>query len=481
MVRSTSLLAAAALALSASGQSLYSKKSAVLQITSVDYDRVISKSNYTSIVEFYAPWCGHCKNLQPQYEKAAKSLAGIAKVAAVNCDEEINKNFCAQMGVQGFPTLKIVRPSKKTGKPTVEDYQGQRQAKAIVDTLKDKIPNNVKRIKDDKLDEWLEENKDSAKAILFSDKGLVSATLRTLAIDFAGIVSVAQIRKSEANAVEKYAIDKFPSLVLIPAGATEAIKHDGEVTKDAMVKFLSQVAPPNPDCPEPKAKKPKAKKDTKKESKSSSKFSKASASHKSEDASSAATSAKHETVVEPNKPTESPDANLKDEDTPEPIAIPTEELKPVIPVVAEASELRASCLNEKRTTCILAILPKDETSETATTAVASLASIHRKHDARKDHLFPFIAVPASNPLASSLVKELSLGSEEQVHLIATHGKRAWYKKYAGASFGTDEVEQWVDALRMGEGKKEKLPESLLASAEKEETKPADEVPEHSEL
>lgn len=52
MVRSSALAAAAAaLALNANAESLYSKKSAVLQITGVDYDRVIAKSNYTSIVE----------------------------------------------------------------------------------------------------------------------------------------------------------------------------------------------------------------------------------------------------------------------------------------------------------------------------------------------------------------------------------------------------------------------------------------------
>jgi protein disulfide-isomerase A6 len=141
---------------------------------------------------FYAPWCGHCKNLKPAFETAAKSLAGIAKVAAVNCDEEMNKPFCGQMGVQGFPTLKLVRPSKKPGKPTVEDYQGPRSAKGIVDAVKDKVPNIVKRVHDKNLDEWLQENKDTPKAILFSDKGIVSATVRALAIDFAGIVSVAQ-------------------------------------------------------------------------------------------------------------------------------------------------------------------------------------------------------------------------------------------------------------------------------------------------
>ena len=398
------------------------------------------------------------------------------------------------MGVQGFPTLKIVRPGKKPGKPTVEDYQGERSAKGIVNAVKDKVPNSVKRINDKNLDEWLQENKDSAKAILFSDKGIVSATLRALAIDFAGLVSVAQIKKSEKTAVDKYGITEYPSLILLQAGSEEPVKFDGKVEKEAMVKFLSQVAPPNPDCPPPKEKKSKAKKDTKKESKSSSKFSKASASHKSADKSSAAASATDETVEEPVVPTESPDPNLKDEDTPEPIVLPKEETKPTLPIISEASELQALCLNEQSKTCILAIL-KDVSSDVAQTAIASLASIHKKHDTRTSHLFPFVGVTASNPVAASLLSSLSLGSNEQVHLIATHGKRAWYKKYSGSTFGLEAVEQWVDAIRMGEGKKEKLPESLLVAGEKQEEKVADEpvqikieeileedaAPEHNEL
>jgi len=451
---------------------------------------------FANIVRFYAPWCGHCQNLKPAYETAAKSLEGIAKVAAVNCDDEINKPFCGQMGVQGFPTLKIVRPGKKVGKPTVEDYQGPRQAKAIVETVKDKIVNNVKRVTDTKLDEWLEENKDTAKAILFSDKGAISATLRTLAIDFAGKVSVAQIKKSEAGAVEKYGISKYPTLILLPAGSDEPVKYDGAMEKSGLVEFLSQIAPPNPDCPPAKASKPKAKKE-KKESSASSKFSKASASHKSSEASSAATSAAHETIEEANKPTESPDAKIKTEDTPEPIIIAEEEVPLSIPVAVDASGLQASCLHEKSKTCILALLPKDETTEAATSAISSLAKVHNKHDGK---LFPFYSVPTSNSLAASLLQELNLGTDKEVHLIATQGKRGWFKKYTGTTFGLAEVEDWVDAIRMGEGKKEKLPESVLivdTLEEVKEEKPAeqepvkveieeiveesDTVPEHSEL
>lgn len=69
---------------------------------------------------FYAPWCGHCQNLKPAYDKVASSLKGIVKVAAIDCDDEKNKRTCGEYGVQGFPTLKIFSPSNRKGKPSIE-------------------------------------------------------------------------------------------------------------------------------------------------------------------------------------------------------------------------------------------------------------------------------------------------------------------------------------------------------------------------
>ena len=69
---------------------------------------------------FYAPWCGHCQNLKPAYDKVASSLKGIVKVAAIDCDDEKNKRTCSEYGVQGFPTLKIFSPSNRKGKPSIE-------------------------------------------------------------------------------------------------------------------------------------------------------------------------------------------------------------------------------------------------------------------------------------------------------------------------------------------------------------------------
>ncbi|KAL8799047.1 MAG: hypothetical protein Q9200_007638, partial [Gallowayella weberi] len=233
----------------------YSKKSTVLNIDGKSYDKLIAKSNQVSIVEFYAPWCGHCKNLKPAYEKAAKSLDGLAQVAAVDCDNESNKAFCGSMGVQGFPTLKIVKPSKKSGKPTVEDYNGGRTTKDIVDAVKSAIPNNVKRISDKGLNSWLENNNDTAKAILFSEKGTTSALIKVLATDYLDRITFAQIRNKESAANEMFGITTYPTLVVLPGGAEPAIVFDGAFSKSAMKDFLDQYASSTKSKTAPKPKK----------------------------------------------------------------------------------------------------------------------------------------------------------------------------------------------------------------------------------
>jgi protein disulfide-isomerase A6 len=425
------------------------------------------------VSRFYAPWCGHCQSLKPAYEKAAKSLEGIAKVAAINCDEEENKPFCGSMDVKGFPTLKIVRPGKKAGRPTVEDYQGPRTAKGIVESVKDKIPSHVKRVTDKDLDSWLTENNSSAKAILFSEKGVTSALLKAVAIDFLGSISVAQIRSKEAAAVSLFGVTSYPALVLLPGGTKDPIVYSGEMKKAAIVEFLSQAATPNPDPAPASSSKSKSRgssKDAKQSSKASSKFAKASSSHRSDESASIKASQTAETLEENSNPTESPNPQVVTDDTQKPIQVP--EVAPQITTLDTPESLQQNCLTSKSGVCILLLAPSafiQTTDSPVSKAASALSEIHHKHTKRGAKLFPFYNVPAS---ASSELRKALGFSDDSLEIVAINAKKAWVKRYLGISdVSHNAIDDWVDSIRMGEGKKEKLTESVIVEAAEKQTPP----------
>lgn len=106
----------------------------VLDLTGSTFEKEVMGEEL-ALVEFFAPWCGHCKNLAPHYEEAAtelKSKKGI-KLAKVDCTEQ--QELCGSYGIQGYPTLKVFRK----GEPT--DYSGPRKADGIVSyMIKQSLP-----------------------------------------------------------------------------------------------------------------------------------------------------------------------------------------------------------------------------------------------------------------------------------------------------------------------------------------------------
>ncbi|PON25791.1 hypothetical protein TGAM01_v205228 [Trichoderma gamsii] len=443
-------LAASLAALPFAQAGMYSKSSPVLQVDGKSYDRLIAQSNHTSIVEFYAPWCGHCKNLQPAYEKAAKNLQGLAKVAAVDCDDESNKPFCGSMGIQGFPTLKIVRPGKKAGRPVVEDYQGPRTASGIVDAVVSKINNHVAKLTDKDVDGFLEKDGEKPKAILFTEKGTTSALLRSIAIDYLDVISVGQVRNKEKATVEKFGISSFPSFVLIPGGGKEPITYDGELNKKDLLDFLKQVGSPNPDPAPAKAKSGK-KAATSNKAKEAKEAKESSSSTASSEASSAA----------------APEATLIE-----------------IPALKSKAELEEHCLQSKAQTCVLAFVPAS-TSEMRNKIISSVSQLHTKYVHGKRH-FPFFSLD-SDVEGSAALKE-ALGLQGKIELIALNARRGWWRRYEDGEFSVHSVESWIDTVRMGEGEKKKLPKGVVVDkpetteeAKVETEAPAAEESEHDEL
>ncbi|XP_057677977.1 protein disulfide-isomerase A6 [Corythoichthys intestinalis] len=108
-------------------QAFYSSSDDVIELNPSNFNKEVIQSDSLWLIEFYAPWCGHCQRLTADWKKAATALKGIVKVGAVDADQ--HKSLGSQYGISGFPTLKIFGANKN--KP--EAYQGARSSQAIVD------------------------------------------------------------------------------------------------------------------------------------------------------------------------------------------------------------------------------------------------------------------------------------------------------------------------------------------------------------
>ncbi|CAH8354751.1 unnamed protein product [Eruca vesicaria subsp. sativa] len=109
-------------------------KEFVLTLDHSNFTDTISKHDFI-VVEFYAPWCGHCKSLAPEYEKAAAELSSHSPpifLAKIDASEESNKGIANEYKIQGFPTIKILR----NGGKSVQDYNGPRESAGIVTYVK---------------------------------------------------------------------------------------------------------------------------------------------------------------------------------------------------------------------------------------------------------------------------------------------------------------------------------------------------------
>ncbi|KAH8924921.1 thioredoxin-like protein [Atractiella rhizophila] len=162
---------------------LFGPKSPVKMLTGKTFSKFVQGSDKASIAAFVAPWCGHCQRLTPEFEKAASNLKGLVNVelaVAVDCDDDANKRFCAEQGVQGYPTIKTFGG----GKSKAQDYQGPRTAKAIVDDALSHMPSFAKKIKSPSALDQVLVPSSRPKSILFTPKSSPSPLYRALSSEF---------------------------------------------------------------------------------------------------------------------------------------------------------------------------------------------------------------------------------------------------------------------------------------------------------
>mmetsp|Transcript_36920 Transcript_36920/g.85353 ORF Transcript_36920/g.85353 Transcript_36920/m.85353 type:complete len:213 (+) Transcript_36920:97-735(+) len=90
-----------------------------MELTKESWDEVTGGK--TVFVKFFAPWCGHCKKMKPDWDKLMKQYEGSSTVLIADVDcTAAGKSKCDEVGVKGFPTLKYGDPDD------LQDYSGGR-------------------------------------------------------------------------------------------------------------------------------------------------------------------------------------------------------------------------------------------------------------------------------------------------------------------------------------------------------------------
>jgi len=190
--------------------------------------------NHVKLIEFYTESCANCKSFVKEYKDLAKQLKGVIKVAAVNCDKE--KKICAEYDVKTYPTLKVIPP----GGFGVQDYSGERTAKAVYPWVMKFFSHFVEKVTADNVEAFLNKNAGKYKTLLFTDKPKTPLLWRGLSVDFLGKMTLGEVKSSEKAVCQRYKVSKFPTILVVKPGQKKPIKYEDKIEHKELFEFINR-------------------------------------------------------------------------------------------------------------------------------------------------------------------------------------------------------------------------------------------------
>jgi len=208
----------------------------VLVLTTSNFKQAVEDNEFI-LVEFYAPWCGHCKALAPEYAKAATKLAeegSAIKLGKVDATEE--GSLAEEHGVRGYPTLKFFRNGKAS------DYGGGRQADEIVNWLNKKTGPPAKTLTS--VDDATAFTESKSVTVIGFFKDLESDEAKAFVAAAGSIDDHPFAITSEDALFKKYEVTKDSAVILFKDFDEGKTEFDGEFKDDEIVKFVAANALP---------------------------------------------------------------------------------------------------------------------------------------------------------------------------------------------------------------------------------------------
>ncbi|GAB2251945.1 hypothetical protein Droror1_Dr00004792 [Drosera rotundifolia] len=222
-----------AAAAAAAGAERFEVEGKVIELDESNFDSAISSFDYV-LVDFYAPWCGHCKRLAPELDAAAPVLAGLKEpIVIAKIDADKYRRISSKYEIDGFPTLKIFMH----GVPT--EYYGPRKAEILIRFLKKFVAPDVAVL-----------DSDTAISAFISDAGtffpiyigfgMDESIISKLGVKYKKKAWFAVAKDFSDSIMELHDFDKVPALVALHPNYNERSTFYGPFDDEFLETFIKQ-------------------------------------------------------------------------------------------------------------------------------------------------------------------------------------------------------------------------------------------------
>jgi len=227
----------------------------VVDLTPDNFDSYIN-GDKGALVEFFAPWCGHCKRLEPEYEKVAAAFSKFGEVLIAKVDADQHKDLGGRFAVKGFPTLKWF----PKGSTEPEEYSGGREAddlisfvngKAGVNARTSAAPSDVTVLTPANFDEIVNSEKDVLVEFYAPWCGHCKSLapvwdkLATAFKNEAGVVIAKVDADAHKDIASKHDVSGFPTLKFFSKYDKTGEKYESGRDLDSLVAYINEKAGTN--------------------------------------------------------------------------------------------------------------------------------------------------------------------------------------------------------------------------------------------
>jgi curved DNA-binding protein CbpA len=196
------------------------------------------RRNEVWLILFYKSNDKSSKAYKDVWREIAEKMYGIIKVAAINCHEEAEEALCEDFSVYDIPKV-LCFPANSRLDPIT--YNGELKYSSLAGFAVSFMESFVKLVNDQNYEEFVHEDYDKTKVILFTAKKSTPPLLKALSKDFKGRVVFGEVRQSSEKLINKFQVTNFPSLVVLSDGLNyQGVVYQGDFKKDQLAKFLRE-------------------------------------------------------------------------------------------------------------------------------------------------------------------------------------------------------------------------------------------------